>query len=284
MPTTRIWSAISRQAIAAGYDVRVAEASRLPTLSAVGKRRPMSTNSAADIAGSSRAPARRPRSGSSARVPIFQGGLPAARIRQAQAQQGQVLRAGRRHRARRRPGRARRLRRLTTRRRRRSRPRPSRSRPTSSRSRATAPSRASARAPIIEVLNAEQELLQLAGRAGHRQARRLCRRLPAAERDGPGRGAGSRARRRTALRSARQLPPRREQLERLGDAIRRHIAGRDAHRQPGGDAANPIVTPRSIRRASTPPPAIPGRARRLTEPARLTSGGVTSASPRAMKL
>ena len=31
------------------------------------------------------------RSALSARIPIFQGGLPAARIRQAQAQQGQVL-------------------------------------------------------------------------------------------------------------------------------------------------------------------------------------------------
>src|SRR5947209_8697700 len=81
---------ISRQAIAAGYDVHVVEASRLPTLSGVvsetyvnqlgGSTTPLfpSTGTQTTI-------------GLNARVPIFQGGLPAARIRQAQAQQGQVL-------------------------------------------------------------------------------------------------------------------------------------------------------------------------------------------------
>ena len=80
---------ISRQAMAAGYDVNVARASRLPTLSGV-----LSETYANNLAGN---PAPFPSTGNataiglSARVPIFQGGLPAARIRQAQAQQGQVL-------------------------------------------------------------------------------------------------------------------------------------------------------------------------------------------------
>jgi outer membrane protein len=81
---------ISRQAIAAGYDVRVVEASRLPTISGAisqtyvnqlgGSTTPLfpSTGTQSTI-------------GLNARVPIFQGGLPAARIRQAQAQEGQVL-------------------------------------------------------------------------------------------------------------------------------------------------------------------------------------------------
>jgi outer membrane protein len=80
---------ISRQAIAAGYDVNVARASRLPTLSGV-----VSDTYANNLAGNN---SPFPNSGNattvglSARVPILQGGLPAARIRQAQAQQGQVL-------------------------------------------------------------------------------------------------------------------------------------------------------------------------------------------------
>jgi len=80
---------ISRQAIAAGYDVNVARASRLPTLSGV------VGETYANNLGGNNSPF--PNSGNattvglSARVPIFQGGLPAARIRQAQAQQGQVL-------------------------------------------------------------------------------------------------------------------------------------------------------------------------------------------------
>ena len=79
---------VSRQAIAAGYDVNVARASRLPTLSAVGSEtyvNNLAGNNAFGNRGNATAV------GLSARVPIFQGGLPAARIRQAQAQQGQVL-------------------------------------------------------------------------------------------------------------------------------------------------------------------------------------------------
>jgi len=82
--------AISRQAIAAGYDVDVARASRLPTLSA------QATGDYVDnLARNS--PTGFPNTGTQttiglgANIPIFQGGLPAARIRQAQAQQGQTL-------------------------------------------------------------------------------------------------------------------------------------------------------------------------------------------------
>jgi outer membrane protein len=80
---------ISRQAIAAGYDVNVARAGRLPTLSGV-----LSESYVNNLAGNNSPFPNRGNAttaGLSARVPIFQGGLPAARIRQAQAQQGQVL-------------------------------------------------------------------------------------------------------------------------------------------------------------------------------------------------
>lgn len=81
---------ISRQAIAAGYDVNVARASRLPTVSA------QATGDYVDNLPRN-SPLGIPNTGTqttigiSASIPIFQGGLPAARIRQAQAQQGQVL-------------------------------------------------------------------------------------------------------------------------------------------------------------------------------------------------
>jgi outer membrane protein len=81
--------AITQQAVAAGYDVNVARAGRLPTLSAQA-----SGDYAANLSGN--APPGYPNTGTQtaiglgASIPIFQGGLPAARIRQAQAQQGQV--------------------------------------------------------------------------------------------------------------------------------------------------------------------------------------------------
>ena len=81
--------AVTRQARAAGYDVRVAEAGRLPTLSGV-----LSGTYVNDLGG---AEANLPSTGSqttlgvNARVPIFQGGLPGARVRQAQAQEGQAF-------------------------------------------------------------------------------------------------------------------------------------------------------------------------------------------------
>jgi outer membrane protein len=80
---------IARQEVAAGYDVNVAKAGRLPTLSVQG-----SGDVAANLGGN--APAGFPNTGTQtaiglgASIPIFQGGLPAARIRQAQAQQGQL--------------------------------------------------------------------------------------------------------------------------------------------------------------------------------------------------
>ena len=80
---------ITRQEIASGYDVNVAKASRLPTLAVQG-----TADYAANLAGN--APKGFPNTGTqtsagiAASIPIFQGGLPAARIRQAQAQQGQI--------------------------------------------------------------------------------------------------------------------------------------------------------------------------------------------------
>jgi outer membrane protein len=85
--------AITRQAVAAGYDVNVARAGRLPTLSGVLSGDYINQLGQAgnvngvpvDTTGS------RTAVGLSANVPIFQGGLTAGRIRQAQAQQGQVF-------------------------------------------------------------------------------------------------------------------------------------------------------------------------------------------------
>ena len=80
--------AISRQAIAAGYDVRVAEASRLPTLSAVGSG--TYVNELGGSVGNFPSTGGQTTVGLSSRIPIFQGGLPAARVREAQALEGQV--------------------------------------------------------------------------------------------------------------------------------------------------------------------------------------------------
>jgi outer membrane protein len=82
--------AISSQAIAAGYDVRVARASRLPTLSAVG--RGTYVNELGGTIGPNNVSSTGSQTtiGLSSNIPIFQGGLPAARIREAQALEGQV--------------------------------------------------------------------------------------------------------------------------------------------------------------------------------------------------
>ena len=86
---------VNRQAIASGYDVRVARASRLPTVSAVASGDYVNTlggSVGTDLGG-----AANPRSGTATsvglntRIPLYQGGLPSARIRQAQAFEGQVL-------------------------------------------------------------------------------------------------------------------------------------------------------------------------------------------------
>ena len=81
--------AVSRQAEAANYDVRSARGSRLPTVSAVA-----SGDYANTVSGDTQGI---PRSGTATsigvqgRIPLYQGGLPAARIRQAQALEGETL-------------------------------------------------------------------------------------------------------------------------------------------------------------------------------------------------
>jgi outer membrane protein len=83
---------IHYQAAAAAYDVRVAEASRLPTISGVA-----SENYVKSLAGNTSnfpSAGNQTTVGLSARVPLYQGGLPSARIREAQSQQGQLLEQG----------------------------------------------------------------------------------------------------------------------------------------------------------------------------------------------
>ena len=80
--------AITRQGRAAGYDVSTARASRLPTVSAVASGDYANTLGDGGVG---------PQSGTATsvgvqgRIPLYQGGLPAARIRQAQAIEGQTL-------------------------------------------------------------------------------------------------------------------------------------------------------------------------------------------------
>ena len=83
---------IAAQARAAGRDVSIARADRLPTLSAVGSgdsinylgSQPSGVGGTANSVGI----------GVSARIPIYQGGLVGARVRQAQAVQSQFLERG----------------------------------------------------------------------------------------------------------------------------------------------------------------------------------------------
>jgi outer membrane protein len=81
--------AIQRQALAAGYDVRVAQAGRLPTISGVASGDYI--NNVGGAVGPQPNTGTRTAIGVTANVPIFQGGLPAARTRQAQALQGQAF-------------------------------------------------------------------------------------------------------------------------------------------------------------------------------------------------
>jgi len=78
-----------RQAQAARYDVGVARAGRLPTLSATGSADYINQltggTNGLDRSGTATSV------GLSGRVPLYQGGLPAARIRQSQALEGQAL-------------------------------------------------------------------------------------------------------------------------------------------------------------------------------------------------
>jgi outer membrane protein len=84
---------ISREAIASGYDVNVARASRLPRVSGVasGTYVNILRGTEPTLSGQNIRTGTSTSVGLNASVPIFQGGLPAARIRQAQAQQGQTL-------------------------------------------------------------------------------------------------------------------------------------------------------------------------------------------------
>jgi outer membrane protein len=86
--------AVTRQAVAAGYDVRVARAGRLPTLSGVVSSTYVDAlgHSQTDVFGDTiQNRGTRTTLGVQANVPIFQGGLPAARTRRAQALEGQLL-------------------------------------------------------------------------------------------------------------------------------------------------------------------------------------------------
>lgn len=91
--------AISRQISAAGIDVRVLRADRLPSVNAVGSSQYLNNLGRADeVAGQPNGTL--PNSattagvGVTARVPLYQGGLVGARVRQAQAAQGQLLEQG----------------------------------------------------------------------------------------------------------------------------------------------------------------------------------------------
>ncbi|HYC95003.1 MAG TPA: TolC family outer membrane protein [Sphingomicrobium sp.] len=81
--------AATRQAQAAGFDVRSVRGTRLPTISAVGSGDYARTLSG-ETAGQERA-GTATSVGLQGRIPLYQGGLPSARIRQAQALEGQAL-------------------------------------------------------------------------------------------------------------------------------------------------------------------------------------------------
>jgi outer membrane protein len=81
--------AVNRQAQAAGYDVNVARAQLLPTLSAGVSE--TYVNALNGTAGPAPNTGSQTTAGLNATIPIYQGGEPAARIRQAQAVQGQTL-------------------------------------------------------------------------------------------------------------------------------------------------------------------------------------------------
>ena len=89
--------AINRAAVAAGYDVRVARGTRLPTISGVLSGDYVNTLTNNNFTNGLGQPEDPPNSGTqtsiglSGRIPLYQGGLPAARIRQAQAAEAQTL-------------------------------------------------------------------------------------------------------------------------------------------------------------------------------------------------
>jgi outer membrane protein len=81
--------AATKQAEAAGHDVNAARGTRLPTLSAIGSLDYARTTSG-DTGGIDRS-GTATSVGVQSRIPIYQGGLPGARIRQSQALEGQAL-------------------------------------------------------------------------------------------------------------------------------------------------------------------------------------------------
>ena len=89
--------AINRAAVAAGYDVRSARGTRLPTVSGVVSGDYVNTLTNNNFTNGLGQPEDPPNSGTqtsiglSGRIPLYQGGLPAARIRQAQAAEAQTL-------------------------------------------------------------------------------------------------------------------------------------------------------------------------------------------------
>jgi len=81
--------ASARQAEAAGFDVKSVRGTRLPTVSAIASGDYASTTSG-DTGGIDRS-GTATSIGVQSRIPLYQGGLPGARIRQAQALEGQAL-------------------------------------------------------------------------------------------------------------------------------------------------------------------------------------------------
>ena len=147
-PTIRTCSRSTSQARPPAIDVNVARAHS--PADRVRRRSARATSNHLGTADDQFGPSRRAPTtsvGVQARIPIYQGGLPAARIRQAQALAGPVARTDGRHRARGRRHDALGLRHLSGRAGRDPVATRSRCRPTSSRSKARAPNRASAPAP-----------------------------------------------------------------------------------------------------------------------------------------
>jgi outer membrane protein len=87
---------ITSQIRAAGLDVSIARADRLPTVNAIGSGRATNYLGTADeqFGPNARNTQTQTGLGVQARIPIYQGGLVGARVRQAQAFQGQLLEQG----------------------------------------------------------------------------------------------------------------------------------------------------------------------------------------------
>ena len=115
---------------------------------------------------------------------------------------------------------------------------------------------------VLDVLNAEQELLNSQVALVTRQARRLCRRLPAAQRDGPGRGAtisGSTAVRSTIRSAITAASPATGTTGRATRATTRSRPAPSARRscRPIRWSRPPLVPGRSDRRRPSTPGVTP---------------------------